>query len=46
VLSAKKLAPTRPHPSISRNKLLGPLVGLADQAVDALTDRPTTLEEL
>jgi hemerythrin superfamily protein len=53
VLSAKKLAPTRPHPSISsvsRNKLVGPLVGplvgLADQAADALTDRPTTLDEL
>jgi hemerythrin superfamily protein len=46
VLSAKKLAPTRPHPSVSRNKLAGPLVGLVDQAVDALTDRPTTVDEL
>jgi hemerythrin superfamily protein len=46
VLSAKKLAPTRPHPSASRNKLAGPIIGLVDQAVDALTDRPTTVDEL
>jgi hemerythrin superfamily protein len=46
VLSAKKLAPTRPHPSVSHNKLAGPIIGLVDQAVDALTDRPTTVDEL
>jgi hemerythrin superfamily protein len=45
-LSAKKLAPTRPHPSVPLNKLAGPLMGLVDHAVDALTDRPTTVEEL
>jgi hemerythrin superfamily protein len=46
VLSAKKLAPTRPHPSVPHNKLAGPLIGLVDQAVDALTDRPTSVDEL
>lgn len=46
VLSAKKLAPTRPHPAAPRNKLAGPIIGLVDQAVDALTDRPTSVDEL
>jgi hemerythrin superfamily protein len=45
-LSAKKLAPTRPHPSIPVNRVAAPIVGLVDQAVDTLTDRPTTVEEL
>jgi hypothetical protein len=44
--SAKKLAPTRPHPSIPVNRVAAPIVGLVDQAVDTLTDRPTTVEEL
>jgi hemerythrin superfamily protein len=46
VLSAKKLAPTRPHPSAPHNRLAGPIIGLVDQAVDALTDRPTSVDEL
>jgi hemerythrin superfamily protein len=46
VLSAKKLAPTRPHPSAPHNRLAGPIMGLVDQTVDALTDRPTTVDEL
>jgi hemerythrin superfamily protein len=50
VLSAKKLAPTRPHPSAPHqrlvNRVTGPIMGLLDQAVDALTDRPTSVEEL
>jgi hemerythrin superfamily protein len=46
VLSAKKLAPTRPHPSAPHNRLAGPLLGLVDQTVDALTDRPTTVDEI
>jgi hemerythrin superfamily protein len=46
VLSAKMLAPTRPHPSAPRGRITGPLIGLLDQAVDALTDRPTSVDEL
>lgn len=40
---AKKMAPTRPHPSAPDtppgNKLLGPGVGLVDRARDLLTGR-------
>lgn len=36
----------RPHPSIPVNRVAAPIVGLVDQAVDTLTDRPTTVEEL
>lgn len=43
--TAKRLAPTRPHPD-ARNaelfhKLVGPGVGLVDRARDKLTGRPT-----
>ena len=46
VLSAKMLAPTRPHPAAPLGRITGPLIGLLDQAVDALTDRPTSVDEL
>jgi hemerythrin superfamily protein len=50
ILSAKKLAPTRPHPASPRhppfNKVAGPVLGLVDHAIDSLTDRPTTVDEL
>lgn len=46
VLSAKKLAPTRPHPSVRLGGVTGSIMGLVDQTVDALTERPTTVEEL
>jgi hemerythrin superfamily protein len=50
ILSAKKLAPTRPHPAAPdhppMNKVAGPLAGLIDQAMDSLTDRPTSVEDL
>lgn len=43
VRTAKKTAPTRPHPSAPDtppgNKLLGPGVGLMDRARDLLTGR-------
>lgn len=42
---AKKVAPTRPHPSSPStppgNKLLGPMVGLVDRVRDALTGHGT-----
>jgi len=45
VETAKKLAPTRPHPSAPNNplfhKLVGPGVGLVDRARDKLTGRST-----
>jgi hypothetical protein len=50
ILSAKKLAPTRPHPGGPHrpplNKFTAPVLGLVDQARDSLTDRPTTVDEL
>jgi hemerythrin superfamily protein len=50
VLSAKMLAPTRPHPAAPRrppfNRISSPVVGLFDQAVDAFADRPTSIDEL
>jgi hypothetical protein len=50
VLSAKQLAPTRPHPAALRrpplNRMASPIVGLLDQAVDAFADRPTSVDEL
>ncbi len=50
VISAKKLAPTRPHPASPHrpplNKVAAPITGLIDQAVDAFADRPTSVEEL
>ena len=45
VETAKKLAPTRPHPSAPNNpvfhKLVGPGVGLVDRVRDKLTGRST-----
>jgi hemerythrin-like domain-containing protein len=45
VETAKKLAPTRPHPSAPNNevfhKLVGPGVGLVDRLKDKLTGRAT-----
>jgi hypothetical protein len=45
VQSAKKLAPTRPHPAAPNNqvfhKLVGPGVGLVDRLRDKLSGRST-----
>jgi hemerythrin superfamily protein len=45
VQTAKKLAPTRPHPAAPNtqlfHKLVGPGVGLVDRLRDRLTGRPT-----
>ncbi len=42
--TAKKVAPTRPHPAAPNNqlfhKLVGPGVGLVDRLRDKLTSRP------
>lgn len=47
---AKKLAPTRPHPSAPNtppaNKLLAPGAGMVDRMRDALSDRPTSPGEV
>ncbi len=44
--SAKKLAPTRPHPEAPHSqlfhKLVGPGVGLVDRLRDKLTNRPNS----
>jgi hypothetical protein len=45
VEAAKKLAPTRPHPSAPHSELfhktIGPGVGMADRLLDKLTGRQT-----
>ncbi|RKF27697.1 hemerythrin domain-containing protein [Micromonospora globbae] len=50
VATAKKAAPTRPHPAAPdhppANKLLGPGAGLVDRMRDALTGRTTSMAEL
>jgi hemerythrin superfamily protein len=50
VISAKLLAPTRPHPAVPHrpplNKVAAPIVSLIDHAVDAFADRPTSVDEL
>ncbi|RKN48533.1 hemerythrin domain-containing protein [Micromonospora endolithica] len=50
VQAAKRTAPTRPHPAAPdrppANKLLGPGTGLVDRVRDALSGRPTSMEEL
>lgn len=50
VETVKKTAPTRPHPSAPdrppANKLLGPGAGLVDRMRDALSGRPTSMDEL
>ncbi|MEV6210726.1 hemerythrin domain-containing protein [Kitasatospora sp. NPDC051914] len=43
VRHAKKLAPTRPHPSEPTNKLLVPAVGLVDRLRDLLSGRGHTV---
>jgi hemerythrin superfamily protein len=47
---AKRIAPTRPHPSAPdrppANKLLAPGAGLVDRVRDALSRRPTSPDEL
>lgn len=49
VETAKKMAPTRPHPSAPDtppwDKLLGPGVGLIDRVRDALSGRATSMEQ-
>ncbi len=50
VETAKKAAPTRPHPSAPDtppwNKILAPGTGLVDRLRDALSDRATSTEDL
>ncbi|MDO3683350.1 hemerythrin domain-containing protein [Micromonospora sp. C28ISP2-4] len=50
VEAAKKSAPTRPHPAAPdrppANRLLAPGTGLVDRMRDALSGRPTTMQEL
>jgi hemerythrin superfamily protein len=50
VEAAKKSAPTRPHPAAPdhppANRLLAPGTGLVDRVRDALSGRPTSMEEL
>jgi len=50
VETAKKLAPTRPHPSAPDrppfNKLLGPGAGLVDRVRDAISGRATSPDDL
>jgi hemerythrin superfamily protein len=50
VEAAKKIAPTRPHPSAPDrppfNKLVAPGAGLVDRIRDALTNRPTSQSDL
>jgi hemerythrin superfamily protein len=50
VEAAKKIAPTRPHPSAPDrppwNMVLGPATGLVDRVRDVLTRRPTSPEDL
>jgi hemerythrin superfamily protein len=50
VEAAKKIAPTRPHPSAPDrppfNKLLAPGAGLVDRVRDALSGRPTSASDL
>lgn len=50
VQSAKKSAPTRPHPAAPdhppANKLLAPGTGLVDRMRDAISGRPTSMQEL
>ncbi|MFG1883547.1 hemerythrin domain-containing protein [Micromonospora sp. NPDC049102] len=50
VTAFKKIAPTRPHPSAPdhppANKLLAPGTRIIDRMRDALSDRPTSLDEL
>jgi hemerythrin-like domain-containing protein len=47
---AKRIAPTRPHPSAPdrppANKLLAPGAGLVDRVRDALSQRPTSPDDL
>ncbi|MEU5779625.1 hemerythrin domain-containing protein [Micromonospora lupini] len=50
VTAFKKVAPTRPHPAAPdhppANKLLAPGTGMIDRLRDALSDRPTSMDDL
>ena len=50
VEKAKKVAPTRPHPAAPdhppANKMLAPGTGLVDRMRDALSGRPTSIQDL
>jgi hemerythrin superfamily protein len=50
VEAVKKVAPTRPHPAAPDhpplNKLVAPVAGLVDRVRDALTNRPTSADDL
>jgi hypothetical protein len=46
VRAAKRSGPTRPHPAVRLNRIMRRPIGWLDQIADALTDRPTTVEEL
>ncbi|MGC4810695.1 hypothetical protein ACLQ29_09235 [Micromonospora sp. DT228] len=46
----KKIGPTRPHPGAPdhppANRLLAPGIGLVDRIRDALSGRPSSMDEL
>jgi hypothetical protein len=46
VLDAERSVPTRPHPAVRLNRIMRRPVGWLDRIADALTDRPTTVDEL
>ncbi|WCN82031.1 hemerythrin domain-containing protein [Micromonospora sp. LH3U1] len=50
VTAVKKIGPTRPHPGAPdhppANRLLAPGIGLVDRLRDALSGRPTSMDEL
>ena len=50
VTAIKEIGPTRPHPGSPdhppANKLLAPGIGLVDRLRDALSGRPTAMDEL
>jgi hypothetical protein len=44
--AAKRIAPTRPHPNTPVNKLVTPGAGLVDRVRDAMSNRPTQVDDL
>jgi hypothetical protein len=44
--AAKRIAPTRPHPHTPVNRLVTPGTGLVDRVRDAMTNRPTHVDDL
>ena len=44
--AAKRIAPTRPHPHAPVNRLVTPGTGLVDRVRDAITNRPTHVDDL